>query len=403
MRFQLDRFISQHVTKRDKSLVYYDLIANAPLLQSRIEGKSALVIGGAGSIGSEFIKAMLFYKPARIVVVDINENALTELTRDLRSSHGIPMPDYYLTYPIHFSDPVFEKIWRNEGPFEIVANFAAHKHVRTEKDNYAIEAMLNNNVIQAKALLDMLAENPPNRFFCVSTDKAANPTSVMGASKKLMENMLLAYSGVLPVTTARFANVAFSNGSLLDGFLQRIAKNQPLSAPKDIRRYFVSPREAGEICLLACIVGAPGQILFPKLEESELMAFTDIAKALLHQLGYKVDYCTSEADAREKAARYLPGSAFYPVYFFDSDTSGEKPFEEFYTETEPVRWDGFQALGVVEAKAALDRLDIERQLVRLRDLFNKPGTGKAEIVALLNEFVPTFQHKETGMHLDQRM
>lgn len=401
--FNLDAFIAQYVTMRDKSLTCYDMIANAPPLKSRIEGRSVLVIGGAGSIGSAFIKSMLPYRPARLFVADINENGLTELTRDLRSSQELELPETYLTYPIHFGDPVFEKIWRREGPFDIVANFAAHKHVRSEKDRYAVEAMIENNVLQAGKLLDMLLENPPERFFCVSTDKAANPVNVMGASKKLMENLLLAYAGTLPVTTARFANVAFSNGSLPDGFLRRIAKNQPLSAPKDIRRYFVSPQEAGEICLLACMTGEPGNIFFPKLGESELTAFTDIAKALLHQLGYKIDYCASEQDAREKAARYLPDSEYYPVYFFDSDTSGEKPYEEFYTPGEPVRFEDYQALGVIPAKAPHSLSEMKAQLARLHALFQHPATEKADVVALMEELIPTFRHVETGRNLDQKM
>lgn len=402
-RLDIASFIAHHVTKRDKSLLYYDLIANDPTLRSRIEGRSVLVIGGAGSIGSSFIKALLRYEPARLYVIDSNENGLTELTRDLRSTAGLRIPKDYFTYPVHFNDPVFEKIWRREGPFEIVANFAAHKHVRSEKDHYAIEAMLENNVLRAKELLDMLLGAPPERFFCVSTDKAANPANVMGAGKKLMEDMLLAYAGRLPVTTARFANVAFSNGSLLDGFLLRLAKNQPLSAPKDIRRYFVSPAEAGELCLLACMLGEPGNIFFPKLEESELTTFTDIATALLHQLGYKIDYCTSEQDAREKAERYLPDAGYYPVWFFESDTSGEKPFEEFYTPGEPLLLDRFQALGVIPARAPYTLTEIEAHLSRLRLLFRQPDTDKAAIVRLLQEIVPTFQHLETGLNLDRKM
>ncbi len=402
-RFNLDKFIAQHVTRREKSLTYYDLIANEPWLRSRIAGKNTLVIGGAGSIGSQFIKALLRYEPASLVVVDSSENGLTELTRDLRSSHQQYIPEQYLTYPTHFQAPVFRKIWKNEGPFHIVANFAAHKHVRSEKDQYAIEAMLENNVLHARYLLDLLCENPPERFFCVSTDKAANPANVMGASKKLMENLLLAYSDILPVTTARFANVAFSNGSLLDGFLQRIAKKQPLSAPKHIRRYFVSPQEAGEICLLAAIIGQSGQIFFPKLSTQDLNTFTDIAKSLLHQLGYAIDLCDSETIAREKAARYLPDAKYYPVYFFEPDTSGEKPEEEFYTPEEKVNLDDFQALGYITPQAPLSRERMYTYLHDLQQLLARPDTGKADIVAAMENMVPGFRHLETGKNLDQRM
>lgn len=402
-RFNLDEFIVQYVTRREKSLTRYDLIANEPWLRSRIAGKNALVIGGAGSIGSQFIKALLRYEPASLVVVDSSENGLTELTRDLRSIHQQYIPEQYLTYPMHFQAPVFRKIWKNKGPFHIVANFAAHKHVRSEKDQYAIEAMLENNVLHARHLLDLLCENPPERFFCVSTDKAANPANVMGASKKLMENLLLAYSDILPVTTARFANVAFSNGSLLDGFLQRIAKGQPLSAPKHIRRYFVSPQEAGEICLLAAIIGQPGQIFFPKLSAQDLNTFTDIAKSLLHQLGYAIDLCDSEAIAREKAARYLPDAKYYPVYFFESDTAGEKPEEEFYTPEEKVNLDDFQALGYITPQAPLSRERMYAHFQELQQLLARPDTGKVEIVAALEAMVPGFRHLETGKNLDQRM
>jgi len=263
--FDLNAFIAQHVTERSTSLFEADLAANHALLQSRINGRSVLVIGGAGTIGASFVRALLRFKPAKLYVVDINENGLTELTRDLRSSLGLHIPEDYKTYPINFGDKVFEKLLQKEGPFDIVANFAAHKHVRSEKDHYSIEAMIENNVMRTKRLLDLLLENPPKHFFCVSTDKAANPVNVMGASKKLMEEVLLAYAKQMPISTARFANVAFSNGSLLDGFLHRLMKRQPLSAPLDVRRYFVSPQESGELCLLACLLGEPGDIFFPKL------------------------------------------------------------------------------------------------------------------------------------------
>ncbi len=408
--FNLPDFIAQHVTGRSESLFQADLAANHALLQSRMDGRSALVIGGAGTIGASFIKALLQFKPRKLYVIDINENGLTELTRDLRSSPGLNMPADYKTYPINFGDAVFAKLLQNEGPFDMIANFAAHKHVRSEKDHYSIEAMIENNVLRTKHLLDLLLENPPKHFFCVSTDKAANPVNVMGASKKLMEEVLLAYAEKLPIATARFANVAFSNGSLLDGFLQRLMKRQPLSAPLDVKRYFVSPQESGELCLLACLLGEPGDIFFPKLAATQMKTFTDIGTALLRALGYEPDFCDSEQEAKEKSrqledVRYQMPDARpkYPVYYFESDTSGEKPFEEFYTEAEAIDFNRFRAIGVVTGKPAYDLLTIEKIFERLEKLFQNDLANKPSIIALLTEWIPNFQHLETGRNLDQRM
>ena len=246
--FNLSQFIKTHVTCRPESLLKADFTKYKSEMQERINGRKVLVIGGAGTIGSFYIKAILKFNIASLVVVDINENALTELVRDLRSSTDYNIPEEFITYPVNFGDRVLEKIFKTHGPFEIVANFAAHKHVRSEKDIFSIEAMIENNVLRARKLLDLLLQYPPEHFFCVSTDKAANPVNVMGASKKLMEELIMAYSDRLPIKTARFANVAFSNGSLPIGFLDRLAKNQPWSCPLGIRRFFVSPEESGELC-----------------------------------------------------------------------------------------------------------------------------------------------------------
>ena len=265
--FNLDKFIAEKVINRSQSMFLDDLNDNRELIGDKICGKSILVIGGAGTIGSSFIKAILPFKPSSLIVVDTNENALAELTRDLRSTKGMYIPEEYIPYPMDFSSPVFEKMFRKHGGFDIVGNFSAHKHVRSEKDIFSIEALIQNNVLHAKKLLDLLAEFPPDNYFCVSTDKAANPVNVMGASKRIMEDLIFSYSDKFPVKTARFANVAFSNGSLPAGFLQRIAKLQPLGAPYDVKRYFVSPEESGQICMMSCILGENRAIFFAKLEE----------------------------------------------------------------------------------------------------------------------------------------
>ena len=272
----VSQFIADHITGRQKSMFAADIEANRDKLRAEIEGKRVLVIGGAGTIGSSYIRAVLPFRPSKLVVVDISENGLAELTRDLRSTYGMYVPEEYRTYPLSFADPVFEKIFRAEQGFDIVANFSAHKHVRSEKDKYSVQALLENNVLKARKLLDLLSEYPPRHFFCVSTDKAANPVNIMGASKKIMEEMIMAYSSRFKISTARFANVAFSNGSLLAGFIDRLMKRQPLSSPNDVKRYFVSPEESGQICMLACILGQNREIFFPKLGEEQMLTFSSI-------------------------------------------------------------------------------------------------------------------------------
>ena len=401
--FRLDQFINQYVTKRPGSMFYPDLEAKRDALSRAIAGKSVLVIGGAGSIGSSFIKAILPFRPAALVAVDINENALAELTRDLRSTKGMFIPDDYLPYPMDFASPVFEKMFRSRGGFDIVGNFSAHKHVRSEKDIYSVEALLQNNVLHAKRLLDLLAEYPPEEYFCVSTDKAANPVNIMGASKRIMEDVIFAYSDRFPVKTARFANVAFSNGSLPAGFLARLAKLQPLSAPTDVRRYFVSPEESGQICLLACMLGENREVFFPKLAEAQMMTFDGIARALLHEHGYEVLECRTDAEAIDRAEELKTGSLLYPVHFSLSDTSGEKPFEEFVTASERADLERFASLGVIVGKEIPDKKRVESLFGELEGAFGRPETTKEEIVAIMEAYLPNFEHIETGRSLDSKM
>ena len=401
--FELKNFISKFVTCRENSMFGRDLEIATSLLSKHISKKSILVIGGAGSIGSSFIKAILPFKPASLVVVDTNENALAELTRDLRSTKGMYVPDDYITYPMDFASPVFEKMFRKRGGFDIVGNFSAHKHVRSEKDIYSVEALLQNNVLHAKLLLDLLAEFPPEEYFCVSTDKAANPVNIMGASKRIMEDVIFSYSDKFPVKTARFANVAFSNGSLPAGFLARIAKLQPLSAPSDVKRYFVSPEESGQICMLACMLGNNREIFFPKLRDAQMMRFDTIATNLLHEYGFEVLECSSDEEAIDKAEALKQGSKLYPVHYSGSDTSGEKPYEEFFTDEESVDMERLQALGVITGKQVTDKKKVEVLFNKLSEEFAKEETSKETIIKIMQEYLPNFEHIETGKSLDSKM
>lgn len=399
----INQFIASHITGRPESMFAADIEANKDQLKEEIEGKSVLVIGGAGTIGSSYIRAVLPFRPSKLVVVDISENGLTELTRDLRSTYGMYVPEEYRTYPLSFADPIFEKIFRAERGFDIVANFSAHKHVRSEKDKYSVEALLENNVLKARKLLDLLTEFPPRHFFCVSTDKAANPVNIMGASKKIMEDMIMAYSDRFKISTARFANVAFSNGSLLAGFIERLMKRQPLSSPSDVKRYFVSPQESGQICMLACILGQNREIFFPKLGEEQMMTFSSIADRFLHSLGYNVKYCSSEEEARKFAAEMPADSREFPVYYFTSDTTGEKSFEEFYVEGEEVNLERFGSLGVIEGVKVMEIGVLDTFFGKLWSTLNDSYSGKEDVVKVIKEFVPNFEHVEKGKNLDQKM
>lgn len=399
----VNNFIEGNITHRHKSMFMYDINNNREQLVAEIEGKSVLVIGGGGTIGSSFIRAILPFKPSKLVVVDISENYLTELTRDLRSTYKMYVPDDYRTYPLNYADPIFEKIFRKEQGFDIVANFSAHKHVRSEKDQYSVEALMENNVLKARKLLDLLVEFPPKHYFCVSTDKAANPVNIMGCSKKVMEEMIMSYSKKFPIATARFANVAFSNGSLLAGFIERMMKHQPLSSPNDVKRYFVSPDESGQICMLACMLGNSGEIFFPKLGEEQMMTFSSIADKFLEGLGYKIKYCKSEEEAREFAYNMPEDTDTYPVYYFTSDTTGEKGYEEFYIKGEKLNMERFSSLGVIEEYPCRPIKEIDAFFNKMTTLFKNKDFQKADVVDLLKEFIPNFEHEEKGKNLDQKM
>ena len=404
--FNLDKFISDFVTKRPVSMFASDREANKETLSKEIKDKKVCVIGGAGSIGSSFIKAVLRFEPKSVVVVDLNENGLAELVRDVRSTDGLFVPDEFRCYTLNFADPIFERIFREDKGYDIVANFSAHKHVRSEKDKYSVQALIENNDIKAKKLMDLLTVYPPKHFFCVSTDKAANPVNIMGASKRIMEDLVMAYNQYFKVTTARFANVAFSNGSLPDGWLHRIQKMQPLAAPSDVKRYFVSPEESGQICMLACILGKPGEVFFPKLGEDQMLTFSSICDDFVKAEGFEKKECASDAEAKayaaEMSSRVTPRD-LYPVVYFKSDTTGEKAYEEFYTPGEKIDMLRFLALGVVEQTTRHNLTEVKAFFDSLEAIFAKDDFTKSQVVEAIKVFIPNFEHEEKGKNLDQKI
>ena len=398
----LSKFISDSVTHRPSSLFESDIQTNFDRLTQEIEGSSVCVIGGAGSIGSSFIKSILRFRPGKLVVIDLNENGLVELTRDLRSTYGLYVPLDYRNYTLNFADPIFTRIFREEKGFDIVANFSAHKHVRSEKDKYSVQALIENNDIKAKKLMDLLCEFPPKHFFCVSTDKAANPVNIMGASKRIMEDLVMAYNNKFKVTTARFANVAFSNGSLPDGWLHRLQKKQPLAAPNDVKRYFVSPEESGQICMLACILGNGGEVFFPKLGEDQMLTFSSICDEFVKSEGFKKMECVDDEEAKRYAQQMSYDSDTYPVVYFKSDTTGEKAYEEFYILGEKINMERFKALGVIEETKRRPMNEVDDFFEKLEMLFSNDFT-KEDVVNAIKEFIPNFEHEEKGKNLDQKM
>tara|TARA_Y100001958_G_C21235165_1_gene561433 strand:- start:1136 stop:2311 length:1176 start_codon:yes stop_codon:yes gene_type:complete len=376
-----------------------DLISNEKKIYKKIFNKNILVIGGAGTIGSNYIKEILRYKPKNITVVDINENGLTELTRDLRSSDLLDYKPEYITYPVNLLSKTFEKIFYLKN-WQVIANFSAHKHVRSEKDKISIEALIKNNVFGAIKLLNLCEKRPPNYFFSVSTDKAANPVNIMGASKSLMEKLILSKKDKFRVSTARFANVAFSNGSLLDGFIYRLNKKQPISCPDDIKRFFVTQQQSGQICLLATFLGKTGNIFFPKLDfYKDQIYFKEIALDFLNENSYEPELVKSEKEAKEFNFNKYPNR--YPIYIFKTDTSGEKTYEEFYTKEEDFKIDLYDSLGFINTSQC--KISFKNVESDFNNVFNNPNSKKSDIITVIKKYVQNFDHIETGKHLDQKM
>jgi FlaA1/EpsC-like NDP-sugar epimerase len=371
-------------------------------LRELVGNSRFLVIGGAGSIGQAVTREIFKRHPKALHVVDISENNMVELVRDIRSTLGYIEGDFR-TFAIDCGGREFEAFMNAGSGYDYVLNLSALKHVRSEKDPFTLMRLVEVNVLNTIKTLVMARDRGARKYFCVSTDKAANPVNMMGASKRIMEMFLMRESEKLPLSMARFANVAFSDGSLLHGFNQRFAKRQPISAPNDVRRYFVTPQESGELCLMSCLLGDNRDIFFPKLSEHlHLTTFSDIAVRYIEGLGFTPHLCSSEDEARDQAAELIAGKR-WPCYFFASDTTGEKDFEEFFTECETLDMQRFSHVGVIRNSPAYDPALLEEFLFELHNIRNSASWEKAPIVSLFNKMLPNFAHKDTGRYLDERM
>ena len=387
---------------RDAELFGEDIASQRTSVQKIVSSSRFLVIGGAGSIGQAVTKEIFKRDPKSLHVVDISENNMVELVRDIRSTEGYGSGDFK-TFAIDCGGVEFEALMSSEGPYDYVFNLSALKHVRSEKDPYTLMRMISVNVFNIVKTLRLANKMGAVNYFCVSTDKAANPVNMMGASKRIMEMFLMRESLTQNISMARFANVAFSDGSLLHGFNQRFAKRQPLSAPNDVRRYFVTPQESGELCLLSGLLGENRDIFFPKLSEKlHLITFSGIAVRFLREHGYEPYECKSEDEARDRAEELIANKQ-WPCYFFSSDTTGEKDFEEFFTASEDLDMERFEAVGVIKNQPDFDEAKLDDFMNGIEALRNKGTWTKDDIVKLYFGLLPEFAHKETGKYLDQRM
>jgi len=387
---------------RSLPLFEEDLLFSAVELKEVVSSGRFLVIGGAGSIGQAVTREIFKRDPKILHVVDISENNMVELVRDLRSTVGYGNGDFK-TFALDCGSVEFEALMTIEGPYDYVFNLSALKHVRSESDPFTLMRMIMVNIFNTIKTLRLAKKMGAKKYFCVSTDKAANPVNMMGASKRIMEMFLMRESLTQNISMARFANVAFSDGSLLHGFNQRFSKRQPLAAPNDVRRYFVTPQESGELCLLSGLLGENRDIFFPKLSEKlHLITFSEIAVRFLRGHGYEPYECASEDEARDRAEELIAKKK-WPCYFFESDTTGEKDFEEFFTDNEDLDMDRFDTVGVIRSQPGFDKAKLDEFLDGIEALRSKATWTKDDIVKLYFGLLPDFAHKETGKYLDQRM
>lgn len=387
---------------RNNPLFEVDIMTSADKIKSIVESSSFLVVGGAGSIGQAVVKEIFKRNPLKLHVVDISENNMVELVRDIRSKYGYIDGDFR-TYTLDIGSLEYDAFIKSDGKYDYVLNLSALKHVRSEKDPFTLMRMIDVNVFNTIKTIRQSVENGAKKYFCVSTDKAANPVNMMGASKRIMELYLMRESKHIPISTARFANVAFSDGSLLHGFNQRIQKKQPIVAPNDIKRYFVTPQESGELCLMSCLLGDNRDIFFPKLSENlHLITFAEIAKKYLLELGYESFECKTEEEARE-LIKTLPLEKKWPCLFSKSDTTGEKDFEEFYVDGETLDLNRFPNLGIVKSNLSFEEIQLDAFTNNINSIKKSLTWNKAVLLDEFKRLLPSFDHKETGKYLDSKM
>lgn len=387
---------------RDTEIFTKDISTKEQELSKIVSGSTFLVIGGAGSIGQAVTKEIFKRNPLKLHVVDISENNMVELVRDLRSSFGYIDGDFQ-TFALDIGSIEYDAFIESDGKYDYVLNLSALKHVRSEKDPFTLMRMIDVNIFNTEKTVKQAIEKGSKKYFCVSTDKAANPVNMMGASKRIMEMYLMSLSQKITISTARFANVAFSDGSLLHGFNQRIQKQQPIVAPNDIKRYFVTPKESGELCLMSCIFGENRDVFFPKLNQDlHLITFADIAVKYLAELGYKPYLCATEEEARQMMVK-LPEHGKWPCLFTNSDTTGEKDFEEFFTDKEVLDMNRFENFGIIknESNFSTDQIDLFTNTIS--ELKKSKNWNKEQLVDLFFKMIPDFGHKETGKYLDSKM
>lgn len=387
---------------RNKELFKEDLSANEIELKEKVSNSNFLVIGGAGSIGQAVTKEIFKRNPQKLHVVDISENNMVELVRDIRSSLGY-INGEFKTFALDAGSFEYDAFIKVDEDYDYVLNLSALKHVRSEKDPFTLMRMIEVNILNTIKTIQQARAKGIQKYFCVSTDKAANPVNMMGASKRIMELFLMRESKSIDISTARFANVAFSDGSLLHSFNQRIQKKQPIVAPNDIKRYFVTPQESGELCLMSCLLGDNRDIFFPKLSEDlHLITFSEIAVKYLDMMGYEAYECSSEDEARE-LVNTLPEKRQWPCLFTESDTTGEKDFEEFFMDGETLDLDRFQNLGIVKSELNYDEQKLNYFLNKISEMKENLEWNKADLIDLFHELLPDFDHKETGKYLDSKM